>query len=179
MTAVHKEIMSRYRVDGIFMNRWDGSGDCYCEHCRTNFKAASGFDLPRSTDPQDFGATSLLPLATAAAHGSCRCVEHRDPRHQSGVERCPQQRRWSAQLTRHAGNKPSHTIAGRRPAGTAWTRCAMADGQDRQRVSVHNARETWLSGCSALASKSRIGRKDSVSSSAGNPHLEYSMPSCQ
>ena len=53
MTAVHKEIMSRYRVDGIFMNRWDGSGDCYCEHCRDNFKAASGFDLPRSPDPQD------------------------------------------------------------------------------------------------------------------------------
>ena len=53
MTAVHREIMSRYRVDGIFMNRWDGSGDCYCEHCRTNFKAASGFDLPRTTDVQD------------------------------------------------------------------------------------------------------------------------------
>ncbi|HZL26636.1 MAG TPA: alpha-amylase family protein [Acidobacteriaceae bacterium] len=53
MTAVHQEIMSRYRVDGIFMNRWDGSGDCYCEHCRTNFKAASGFDLPRTTDVQD------------------------------------------------------------------------------------------------------------------------------
>src|ERR1019366_2049208 len=32
MTAVHKEIMERYRPDGIFMNRWDGSGDCYCQH---------------------------------------------------------------------------------------------------------------------------------------------------
>ena len=27
MTAVHKEIMARYHPDGIFMNRWDGSGD--------------------------------------------------------------------------------------------------------------------------------------------------------
>jgi hypothetical protein len=53
MTAVHKEIMSRYRPDGIFLNRWDGSGDCYCQHCQANFKAASGFGLPRSTDPQD------------------------------------------------------------------------------------------------------------------------------
>ncbi len=53
MTSVHKEIMSRYHVDGLFLNRWDGSGQCYCVHCRTNFKAASGFDLPRTDDPQD------------------------------------------------------------------------------------------------------------------------------
>jgi hypothetical protein len=53
MTAVHQEIMSRYHCDGIFLNRWDGSGDCYCQHCRTNFKAASGYDLPTATDSQD------------------------------------------------------------------------------------------------------------------------------
>ena len=53
MTAVHKEVMTRYRVDGIFINRWDGSGMCYCEHCRTNFRAATGHDLPRTSDPQD------------------------------------------------------------------------------------------------------------------------------
>jgi hypothetical protein len=53
MTEVKKEIMSRYKVDGIFINRWDGSGMCYCEHCRKNFKDASGFDLPRTNNPQD------------------------------------------------------------------------------------------------------------------------------
>jgi hypothetical protein len=53
MTAVHKEIMAGYRPDGIFMNRWDGSGDCYCVHCKENFKAAMGLDLPRTTDPHD------------------------------------------------------------------------------------------------------------------------------
>ncbi len=26
---------------------------CYCEHCQANFKAASGFDLPRTNNPQD------------------------------------------------------------------------------------------------------------------------------
>jgi len=26
---------------------------CYCEHCRRNFKDASGFDLPRTSKPQD------------------------------------------------------------------------------------------------------------------------------
>ena len=53
MTAVHKEIMATYRPDGIFMNRWDGSGDCYCVHCRENFKAATGLDLPRTNNARD------------------------------------------------------------------------------------------------------------------------------
>src|SRR6266404_1614048 len=48
MTEVKKEIMSRYKVDGIFINRWDGSGMCYCEHCQKNFKAATGFELPQT-----------------------------------------------------------------------------------------------------------------------------------
>ncbi len=53
VTSVIKEIASRYHPDGFFLNRWDGSGDCYCQHCRENFKTASGFDLPRTDDPQD------------------------------------------------------------------------------------------------------------------------------
>ena len=53
MTAVHKEIMTRYHPDGIFMNRWEGSGDCFCQHCRENFKSATGFELPRTADPHD------------------------------------------------------------------------------------------------------------------------------
>lgn len=53
MTGVTREIVSMYRVDGIFSNRWAGSGMCYCEHCRANFKTFSGLDLPRTTNPQD------------------------------------------------------------------------------------------------------------------------------
>jgi len=60
MTAVHQEIMSRYHADGIFLNRWDGSGECYCRHCSENFKAATGFDLPRTTDPQDAARRAYL-----------------------------------------------------------------------------------------------------------------------
>src|SRR5258708_39201909 len=52
MTEVKKEIMSRYKVDGIFINRWDGSGMCYCEHCQKNFRGFCGLDLPRTNDPQ-------------------------------------------------------------------------------------------------------------------------------
>jgi len=53
MTAVNDEIMRMYRVDGIFSNRWAGSGMCYCEHCRANFHDFSGMDLPRTNNPQN------------------------------------------------------------------------------------------------------------------------------
>src|SRR6059036_3959635 len=53
MTEVHREIASRYAVDGIFCNRSSGSGMCYCEHCQRNFRAATGLALPRTTDPRD------------------------------------------------------------------------------------------------------------------------------
>ena len=53
MTSVHEEIMTMYRPDGIFTNRWAGSGMCFCEHCRENFHKYSGMDLPRTSDPQD------------------------------------------------------------------------------------------------------------------------------
>jgi len=53
MTEVKREIAMRYKPDGIFINRWDGSGQCYCEHCRKNFREASGHELPRSNNPQD------------------------------------------------------------------------------------------------------------------------------
>jgi Hypothetical glycosyl hydrolase 6/Beta-galactosidase trimerisation domain len=53
MTRVHEEIMTKYTPDGIFTNRWAGSGMCYCEHCQENFHAFSGLGLPRTLDPQD------------------------------------------------------------------------------------------------------------------------------
>src|SRR5258708_17729897 len=81
MTEVKREIMSRYRVDGVFVNRWDGSGMCYCEHSRENFKAATGHELPRTTDAQTPAGRAYLlwrrrrPLHSWAAwvggaHGS-------------------------------------------------------------------------------------------------------------
>jgi hypothetical protein len=54
MDRVHREIASRYDIDGIFANRWaPQGGDCYCEHCQRNFKTATGHDLPRTGDRRD------------------------------------------------------------------------------------------------------------------------------
>src|ERR1044072_3031505 len=53
MPEVPRGIAARHDIDGIFINRWDGSGMCYCEHCRRNFKEATRFDLPRTEDVRD------------------------------------------------------------------------------------------------------------------------------
>jgi len=53
MTGVTREIVTEFKPDGIFSNRWEGSGMCYCEHCRANFRTFSGMDLPRTNNPQD------------------------------------------------------------------------------------------------------------------------------
>jgi hypothetical protein len=54
MDTVHREIVSKYKVDGIFSNRWaPQGGDCFCENCERNFKEATGAALPRTTDPRD------------------------------------------------------------------------------------------------------------------------------
>ena len=68
MTAVHREIVSRYDIDGIFTNRWANQTDCYCEHCRRNFRAATGLELPRATDAGRSGAARRRRLAQGPAH---------------------------------------------------------------------------------------------------------------
>lgn len=50
MRDVVREIATLYEVDGIFANRWSGSGLCWCEHCRESFRAFSGLELPASED---------------------------------------------------------------------------------------------------------------------------------
>ncbi len=57
MTKVIQEIMTIYKPDGVFANRWSGSGMCFCQHCQSGFKAFSGLDLPRGAGARgDAGA---------------------------------------------------------------------------------------------------------------------------
>jgi hypothetical protein len=53
MTDVTIEIVQKYKVDGIFSNRWSGSGMCFCKSCQVLFRDYSGHDLPRTADPHD------------------------------------------------------------------------------------------------------------------------------
>ena len=67
MDQVHREIVSRYKVDGIFANRWaPQGGDCHCVHCQKNFKEATGRELPRTTDARD---PARRQYSNGARHG--------------------------------------------------------------------------------------------------------------
>src|SRR5262245_46498179 len=60
MNQVHQEIVTRYKVDGIFVNRWANQSDCYCATCQRNFTAATGLPYPRTTDATDPARRALL-----------------------------------------------------------------------------------------------------------------------
>jgi hypothetical protein len=51
MSNVIQEIAHTYDIDAIFANRWAGHGVCFCAHCAQDFRAKTGFDLPRLRDP--------------------------------------------------------------------------------------------------------------------------------
>ena len=48
MTEVTHEIASRYSINGVFSNRWTGSGICYCDSCTKLFFNAFHQPLPAS-----------------------------------------------------------------------------------------------------------------------------------
>ena len=116
----HQEIVSLYKVDGVFSNRWAGSGMCYCEHCRQNFKAASGLDLPRTQQPAGSRAPRLHRVAAAAPVRSLAAVGCRDPQDQSRRALHPQHRRRGPERSRYedasANWRPSSSPTARRAA---------------------------------------------------------------
>lgn len=73
MTGVIVEIATKYDIDALFGNRWQGHGVCYCKACEDNFRAASGYELPQTSvaaDPvwQAWAAWRRTVLSTLVAH---------------------------------------------------------------------------------------------------------------
>ncbi len=112
MTEVKREIMSRYRVDAIFINRWDGSGTCYCEHCRTGLPGGVGPRPPAHRRPGRPGAAALSLLASAAALRPLADVGPGGARDQPRLVRDSEHRRRRHQPPRHGGDR------------RAWRRCS-------------------------------------------------------
>lgn len=59
MPKVIEEINATYDVDGFFGNREGGSGLCFCASCKSQFKSASGYDIP---DALGLGSYQMPPL---------------------------------------------------------------------------------------------------------------------
>jgi hypothetical protein len=114
MTAVTREIVERYQVDGIFSNRWEGSGMCYCEHCQANFKLATGFDLPRTSNPQDPARRAYIVWEQQ------RLFEL-----------------WRLEFARHENHRRACAHIVRRSPGSQRRSTVLDQWKERQRVSRH------------------------------------------
>ncbi len=134
-------------VDGIFINRWDGSGMCYCEHCRD--------ELPRRHRPRaaahattrrtSTGAPRLHPLAPAAALRPLAALGRRGAQDQSRLLRDPQHRRRRHQLARHED------------ASASARAMMVADRQARRGL-----QPPWAIGMNAKEYRATMGRKPIV-----------------
>ncbi|MGF9694475.1 family 10 glycosylhydrolase [Rhizobium sp. 0TCS1.26] len=52
-TDVIREVITKYDVDAVFANRWQGHGVSYSEDNQRRFKNETGFDLPAKADASD------------------------------------------------------------------------------------------------------------------------------
>ncbi|MBR6323097.1 MAG: beta-galactosidase trimerization domain-containing protein, partial [Lachnospiraceae bacterium] len=73
MRRVHGELAAKYDMDGIFCNRWPGSGVCYCESCRQNFREFCGREIPKVMDPKDETVRLYRKWHEKRAFELCQC----------------------------------------------------------------------------------------------------------
>lgn len=73
MKQVHGELAAKYDMDGIFCNRWPGSGICYCESCRKSFYEFCGRELPTVMDPADETVRLYRKWHEKRAFELCEC----------------------------------------------------------------------------------------------------------
>lgn len=53
IAEVVKEITTLYGVDGFHINRFHGSGICYCDNCKKEFMEKYNLEIPRKDQPAD------------------------------------------------------------------------------------------------------------------------------
>lgn len=111
MTVIHREIASRYDVQGIFTNRWRNIGVCYCDDCRARFFGETGLGLPEPGGKDDdlrrlylgwqqeryFDLVRIWGDAIGAVNPRARIVPN------AGLSRCPPEGTVDLDLSRLAG----------------------------------------------------------------------------
>ena len=154
MTAVKREIMSRYRVDGIFVNRWDGSGMCYCTHCRTQLPGGDGPRSPGRVEPAG-GAASLPGVERGAPLRAVAGVGRGDPRDQPRLVPDTEHGRRRHESPRHEAQRRARADARRRSPGAPRPDAALGDRHEREGVPRGDGPQARRSASSASASRSR------------------------
>ena len=142
MTSVHEEIMRMYRPDGIFTNRWAGSGMCYCQHCRENFRAASGLDLPRTSNPQDPARKQYIVWRQNRLFDLWRFWNEKIRAINPGASYHRQRRRRSAQRSRYEDHQRARSHHGCRSPGPPRPHGSVGQRQKRQGISRNHGQQS-------------------------------------
>ena len=131
-----------YKVDGIFSNRWAGSGMCYCEHCRQNFKSVL---RPRPAAHRRIrrtrrgGSTSSGISSGCSSSGSCGMQEIKKINPDASY--IPNAGRRRAQRTGYEDDRRTGADALRRPPGAARAHAALGERQERQGIPRHHGEQ--------------------------------------
>ena len=146
MTEVTKEIVATFpEVGGVFSNRWEGSGICYCEHCVRSFRDYCGMDLPRTNDQRDPARRNYIGWREKRLFDL------------SGV----------CGIRRSAGSTPPPVTSQTRGAPTAVSICGWSASSRRRYSRIgRGAAASWSPGPMARTAKN-IGPRWAVSQSAG------------
>ena len=140
MTSVHEEITRKYKIDGLFTNRWAGSGMCYCESCEHSSMRSRGLAAP-NVGPARSCPAAVHCVAPAAALRALAAMEFENTGNQS----------WGKLHCKNAGGgalsdldmktigKPSRTL--------------FADRQGR------NGRRRWENGKNGKEYRATMGNK--------------------
>lgn len=89
MKRVHGELAANYDLDGIFCNRWQGSGICYCSRCAQEFRDAKGFELPGGRDFDDPAMKAYMTWHDERLMDLCRTWDNEIIRNNPGMRYIP------------------------------------------------------------------------------------------
>ena len=156
MTGVTREIVANYQVDGIFSNRWAGSGMCYCEHCRENFRTASGLELPRTLNPQDPARSAYIVWQQQRLFELWHVWDAEIRKINPAARYIANAGRRRPQRSRHEDHRRARAHAVRRSPGAQRPRRAVGQRQERQGIPRHHGEASRSAASSAWASKSPI-----------------------
>ena len=137
MTEVTKEIVSTFpEVGGIFSNRWEGSGMCYCEHCVRNFRDYCGMDLPRTNNQHDPARRNYIVWREKRLFELWRLWDGEIRKINPAARYIANSGGANGGLDMRDGRRAcAHAV--RRPAGPQRRDGAVGQRQERQRVPLH------------------------------------------
>ena len=114
---------------------------CYCEHCRENFHAATGMDLPRTTNPHDPSRRAYMGWRQQRLFELWRLWDGEIRKINPAARYIPNSGGGATARSRHEDHRRTGAHPLRRPAGAQRRHASLGQRKERQGVPLHHGRE--------------------------------------